>query len=208
MGLRPITRITVLRNQRKLGKSESVVSVEKLCCSRVMFRKGNQSHLSSNNYSLCYASSCIWQVEPKLRLFCTAEKKLKLTFSLAKRTGVERELFNWALTDLHIQTLILLSLETHTPNRPLLPHWLPVHLLTINIWVFYLGWFLQAVYSKATNTCDCNEAQRCLLGAGHAERGCGLRRRIAPRGAIGDTLLLEGRKPPGALRCTEECTCY
>lgn len=86
-----------------------------------------------------------------------------------------------------MQMLILLSLETHTPNRPLLPRWLPMHLLTINIWLFYLGWFLQAVYSKATNTCYFNGTLRCLLGAGHAERGCGLLRRIAPWGAIGDT---------------------
>lgn len=109
---------------------------------------------------------------------------------------MERTVFSWALTDLYIQTLILLSLETHTPNRPLLPHCLPIHLLTINIWVFYLGWFLQAVYSKAANTRYGNGARRCLLGAGHAERGSGCRH-IAPRGAVGHSAA--GRQKPPEL---------
>lgn len=95
--------------------------------------------------------------------------------------------FSGALAGSHTQALILLNLQTHTPNRPLLPHWLPMHLLTINIWVFYLGWFLQAVSCKTTNAGCCNGAPWCLLGAGHAEPGWGLCRWTAPQGAAGDS---------------------
>lgn len=123
------------------------------------------------------------QAEPKLPWIHSTEKKHKLHFWAAKPPGMERAPFSGARGGSHTQALILLNLQTHTPNRPSLPHWLPMHLLTINIWVFYLGWFLQAVSSKATNAGCCNGAPWSPLGAGHAEPGWGLCRWTAPQGA-------------------------
>lgn len=120
---------------------------------------------------------------PNCPCFTAPRRTPNFTFKQQNPPGIERAHHSGS----HTQALILLSLQTHTPNRPSLPHWLPMHFLAINIWVFYLGWFLQALSSKGTNAGCCNGAPWCLLGAGHAEPGWGLCTWTAPQGAAGDS---------------------
>lgn len=52
-GVCHITRVTMMRNQRQLGKYPGAVVVEEVCYSCVLFQKGSQTHLPPND-SFCW----------------------------------------------------------------------------------------------------------------------------------------------------------
>lgn len=135
-----ITRVMVLRNQRELGKYPSIVIVEQLCYSHVLFQKGSHTHLPPNSDSFC------WTSRAQTALVSQHWEEIKTSLLSSKTPQVQRHHHSVGPLGSHTQALILLSLQTHTPNRPLLPCWLPMHLLTINIWVFYLGWFFTSSF--------------------------------------------------------------
>lgn len=127
-GVCHITRVTMMRNQRQLGKYPGAVVVEEvlqLC--PVPEREPNSP--STQRLLLLDRQG------PNCPCFTAPRRTPNFTFKQQNSPGMERAHHSGS----HTQAFILLSLQTHTPNRPSLPHWLPMHFLAINIWVFYLG---------------------------------------------------------------------